>query len=216
MEKGLRTVLSLKLAVQSNPPMPQLAITTFHGSHFLIFSTRSSCYAACHRSHSIPTTSFQAQVPGEAISTSTPQASTSIIAVPSPQTSKSPGGKATVKSIGPARLKQSINANLEAAVASIPTSSMLVNTKGNMMRAREAEVGGTTLELASAPSPSLKVTSDWESPPNEEDKNAMSNLTVSRVKNKRWNILKVTKIDENPESDWIAIMTFIFARPRDA
>ena len=44
----------------------------------------------------------------------------------------------------------------------------------------------------------------------------MSNLTVSRVKNKRWIILKVTKIDENPESDWIAIMTFIFARPRDA
>ena len=42
----------------------------------------------------------------------------------------------------------------------------------------------------------------------------MSNLTVSRVKNKRWNILKVTKIDENPESDWIAIMTFIFCQTK--
>ena len=42
----------------------------------------------------------------------------------------------------------------------------------------------------------------------------MGNLTIFRVESKRWNLLIVTKIDENLESDWIAIITFIFARPR--
>ena len=75
------------------------------------------------------------------------------------------------KPMGPVHFKRSLNANLEAAlpapaVASIPTSSTLVNTKGDVKKVREAEADGTTLEVASAPSPK-RVKSDWEGPPNE-------------------------------------------------
>ena len=71
---------------------------------------------------------------------------------------------------------QSINANLEGveaalptpAVVSIPTSSVLVNTKGDVKWVCEAEGDGTTLlEVAFARSPK-RVKSDWEGPPNED------------------------------------------------
>ena len=45
---------------------------------------------------------------------------------------------------------------------------MLVNTKGDVKRAREAEADGTTLEVASAPSPSLNGEIRLGGPPNEE------------------------------------------------
>jgi hypothetical protein len=133
-------------------------------------------------SHPLPTTFFRAQVPGEAmstplpppvptVSTSTPQASTSGITVTSPQSSKSPRGTAAAKPI-PIHSKHSTKANLEAALpalafASIPSSSTIVHSKGDVKRAREDEIYSTTLEVSFASSPK-RVKSDLEGPPNEE------------------------------------------------
>ena len=173
MDKGLRYVLDLKSAAQKTSPMPQplLQPPYMDPSSFAQPAPPVTPPATVSGSHLLLTTSFQAQDPGEAmptptplpvptVSTLTPQASTSVIAAPSPQTSE----YSRAKPMGPVHLKRSINANLDAAlpapaVASIPTSSTLVNTKGDVKRVREAEADGTTLEVTSAPAPK-RVKSD--------------------------------------------------------
>ena len=183
MHRGLRTVLGPISTAQGNDPEPQPP-SMGPTSSFAQPAPPVTPPVTVSGSHLLPTTSFQTQVPGElmstptsppfpTVSTSTPQASTSVIAIPSLQTSESPRAKPTAKPMGPVHLKQSTNANLEAALlapafASIPTFSMLVNTRGDVKWVREAEADGTTLEVASAPSPSLNGEIRLGGPPNEE------------------------------------------------
>ena len=106
-------------------------------------------------------------------STPNPQAATPGITAPSPQqTPKSPKVKVAGKPKSPAIRKVSAKtSSLEPAsapaVASTPTSSTPVDTKGGVKRTREDDIDGATPGVASAPSPK-RVKSDREGPPNEE------------------------------------------------
>ncbi|KAH8977699.1 hypothetical protein EDB86DRAFT_3000152 [Lactarius hatsudake] len=205
MDKGLRTVLGLKLAAQGNASVPQqpqqpppMGPTPSFAPPAAPSATRRITGAAM----STPTP------PPPTVSTPTPQAATPGITAPSPQTPKSPKGKAAAKpSKVPARRKGSTKANsLETAssapaVASTPTSSTPVDTKGSVKRVREDEADGTTPGVSSAPSPK-RVKSDWEGPPNEEARKRDEQADNVKTDEQALAFFEtVTKfIDENPES----------------
>ncbi|KAH8979605.1 hypothetical protein EDB86DRAFT_632015 [Lactarius hatsudake] len=227
MDKGLRTVLGLKLAAQGNASVPQQPQQPPPMGPTPSFAPPAAPSATVLGSRPPPTAAFQsghrkrpsqAQVTGAAmstptpppptVSTPTPQAATPGITAPSPQTPKSPKGKAAAKpSKVPARRKGSTKANsLETAssapaVASTPTSSTPVDTKGSVKRVREDEADGTTPGVSSAPSPK-RVKSDWEGPPNEEARKRDEQADNVKTDEQALAFFEtVTKfIDENPES----------------
>ena len=139
-------------------------------------------------------------------STPTPQAATPGITAPSPQTPKSPKGKAAVKPKAPARRKGSTKANnVETptpahTVASTPTSSTPVDAKGGGKRIRDDDTDATP-GVSSAPSPK-RVKPDWEGPPNEEARKRDEQAENVKTDEQAMALFEhVTKfIDENPES----------------
>ena len=110
MHKGLRTGLGLMSMAQGNDPEPQPP-SMGPTSSFAQPAPPVTPPVTVSGSHLLPTTFFQAQVPGGSmtptpppvptVSTSTPQASTSVIATPSLQTAESPRAKPTAKTYGP-------------------------------------------------------------------------------------------------------------------
>ncbi|KAH9057865.1 hypothetical protein EDB87DRAFT_1628606 [Lactarius vividus] len=228
MDKGLRTVLGLKLATQGSAPVPQQPQQPPPTGPTPSFAPPAAPPVAIGGPRPPPTAPFssghrkrpsQAQVNGAAMSTPTPppaptgstptlQAATPGITAPSPQTPKSPKGKAAAKPPKvPTRRKGSTKANsLETAssapaVASTPTSSTPVDTKSGVKRVREDEADGTTPGVASAPSPK-RVKSDWEGPPNEEARKRDEQADNVKTDEQALAFFEtVTKfIDENPES----------------
>ncbi|KAI9440122.1 hypothetical protein H4582DRAFT_1578776 [Lactarius indigo] len=228
MDKGLRTVLGLKLAAQGNASVPQQSQQPPPMGPTPPFAQPAPPAAppvTVTGPRPPPTTPFQmghrkrpsqAQTtgvvmstptppPAATASTPTPQAATPGITAPSPQTPKSPKGKAAAKPPkAPVRRKGSTKANsLEMAssapaVVSTPTP---VDTKGGVKRVREDEAEGTTPGVASAPSPK-RVKSDWEGPPNEEARKRDEQADGVKTDEQALAFFEtVTKfIDENPES----------------
>ncbi|KAI9440238.1 hypothetical protein BJY52DRAFT_131749 [Lactarius psammicola] len=228
MDKGLRTVLGLKLSAQSAPvpqqpqqpppmgPTPSFAQpappaappstvggsrpppTPFQTGH----RKRPSQAQAPGAMMSTPT-----PPPGPTVSTPTPQAATPGITAPSPQTPKSPKGKAAAKPKAQSRRKVSNKGSgLETVssaptVVSTPTSSTPVDTKGGVKRVREDETDGATPGVASAPSPK-RVKSDWQGSPNEEARKRDEQAENVKTDEQALAFFEtVTKfIDENPES----------------
>jgi hypothetical protein len=141
------------------------------------------------------------------VSTPTPQAATPSITAPSPQTPKSPKGKAAPKPKPPARRKASAKANSVETptpahtVASTPTSSTPVDAKGGGKRARDDDTDAPTPGVTSAPSPK-RVKPDWEGPPNEEARKRDEQAENVKSDEQAMKLFEhVTKfIDENPES----------------
>src|SRR6266702_199063 len=229
MDKGLRTVLGLKLAAQGNAPVPQQPQQPPPMGPTPSFAQPAPPTAppvTVGGSRPPPTTPFQqghrkrpsqAQAPGATmstptpppptVSTPTPQGATPGITAPSPQTPKSPKGKAAAKPKTQGRRKVSTKATgLETAssappVASTPTSSTPMDTKGGVKRVREDEADGATPGVASAPSPK-RVKSDWEGPPNEEARKRDEQAENVKTDEQALAFFEtVTKfIDENPES----------------
>ena len=229
MDKGLRTVLGFKLSAQGNAPAPQQPPQQppSMGStpSFAQPAPPPAPSVNAGGSRPLPTTSFQpghrkkqsqTQAPGVStpipspaptVSTPTPQASMPGITAPSPQAPKSPKGKVATKSKLPARRKVSAKTNsLESAssapaVASTPTSSTPVDTKGSVKRTRDDEIDGATTGVALAPSPK-RVKSDWEGPPNEETRKRDEQAENVKTDEQALAFFEtVTKfIDENPES----------------
>jgi hypothetical protein len=140
-------------------------------------------------------------------STPTPQAGTPGITAPSPQTPKSPKGKAAAKPKAPTRRKGSTKANnVETptpahTVASTPTSSTPVDAKGGGKRVRDDDTDAPTPGVSSAPSPK-RVKPDWEGPPNEEARKRDEQAKNVKTDEQAMALFEhVTKfIDENPES----------------
>ena len=140
-------------------------------------------------------------------STPTPQAATPGITAPSPQTPKSPKGKAAAKPKAPARRKGSTKANnvetLTPAhtVVSTPTSSTPVDAKGGGKRIRDDDADAPTPGVSSAPSPK-RAKPDWEGPPNEEARKRDEQAENVKTDEQALALFEhVTKfIDENPES----------------
>src|SRR6266849_4709825 len=140
-------------------------------------------------------------------STPTPQAATPSITAPSPQTPKSPKGKAAPKQKPPARRKASAKANSVETqtpahtVASTPTSSTPLDAKGGGKRARDDDTDAPTPGVTSAPSPK-RVKPDWEGPPNEEVRKRDEQAENVKTDDQAMKLFEhVTKfIDENPES----------------
>ena len=140
-------------------------------------------------------------------STPTPQATTPGITAPSPQTPKSPKGKAAAKPKPGSRRKVSTKANsLEtptpAPVVATPTSSTPVDAaKGGSKRVRDDNTDASTPGVPSVPSPKRTKT-DWEGPPNEEarkrDEQAENVKTDEQALALFEHVAKL--IDENPES----------------
>ena len=231
MDKGLRTVLGLKLAAQGNAPVPQQPQqppSMGPTPSFVQPAPPAPPSVIAGGSRPPPPTSFQpghrkkqsqTQASGAAISTPTPppvptastptpQAATPGMTAPSPQqTPKSPKVKVAGKPPKPpTRRKVSAKTNsLEPAstpaVASTPTSSTPVDTKGGVKRTREDEIDGATPGVASAPSPK-RVKSDWEGPPNEEVRKRDEQAENVKTDEQALAFFEtVTKfIDENPES----------------
>ena len=132
-------------------------------------------------------------------STPTPQATTPGITAPSPQTPKSPKGKAPAKS----RRRVSTKANIETsiptpAVASTPTSSTPVDAKGGGKRAREDDTDAPTPGVTSAPSPK-RVKADWGGMPNEEVRKREEQAENVKTDEQAMAVFEKF-IDENPES----------------
>lgn len=226
MDKGLRTVLGFKMAAQGNAPVPQSQQPPSMGPtpSFTQPAPPAAPPAIVGGSRPPPTTPFQqghrkrqsqAQAPGAAVSTptpppvpavSTPTPATPGMTAPSPQTPKSPKGKATAKPKPPVRRKGSTKASLETAssaptVTSTPTSLTPVDTKGGVKRVREDEADSATPGVASAPSPK-RVKSDWEGPTNEEARKRDEKAENVKTDEQALAFFEtVTKfIDENPES----------------
>jgi hypothetical protein len=160
----------------------------------------------------------QSQAPGAALSsptpppipatpTPTPQAMTPGITAPSPQTPKSPKGKAVAKPKAGSRRKVSTKANsLETPTplptVATPTSSTSADAaKGSSKRVREDDTDAPTPGVPSVPSPK-RVKPDWEGPPNEEarkrDEQAENVKTDEQAMALFEHVAKL--IDENPES----------------
>jgi hypothetical protein len=225
MDKGLRTVLGFKLAAQGNAPAPQqpqqppsVGPTPFAQpapppAPSVNRPPTTPSFQPSHRKKQ-----SQSQAPGVAmstptppplpmVSTPTPQAATPGITAPSPQTPKSPKGKAAAKPKQPARRKVSAKTNSvetvssAPAVAPTPTASTPQETKGGAKRTREDEIEGATPGVPSAPSPK-RVKSDWEGAPNEgarkRDEQAESVKTDEQAMAFFETVTKF--IDENPES----------------
>ena len=229
MDKGLRTVLGLKLAAQGNTPVPQQPQQPPPTGSTPSFTQSTPAVAPSVNVGGLrqpPTTPFQpghrkrqsqAQPSGAAVSTPTPppaptvstptpQAATPSFTAPSPQTPKSPKGKPAAKPKTQGRRKTTTKANsLESAAApavvSTPASSTPVDAKGGVKRAREDDVDGATPGVASAPSPK-RVKSDWEGPPNEEARKRDEQAENVKSDEQAMAFFEtVTKfIDENPES----------------
>src|SRR6266850_3020150 len=140
-------------------------------------------------------------------STPTPQATTPGITAPSPQTPKSPKGKAAAKPKPGSRRKVSTKANsLETPTPvpalAAPTSSTPADAaKGSSKRVREDDTDAPTPGVPSVPSPK-RVKPDWEGPPNAEarkrDEQAESVKTDEQALALFEHVAKL--IDENPES----------------
>ena len=225
MDKGLRTVLGFKLAAQGNAPVPQqpqqpppMGPTTF---------AQPAPPAAPPVTRPPTTPSFQpghrkkqsqTQPPGAAlstptppplptVSTPTPHPATPGMTAPSPQTPKSPKGKAAGKAKPQPRRKVSAKTNSAdtvssaPAVAPTPTSSTPQETRGGAKRTRDDEVEGATPGVPSAPSPK-RVKSDWEGQPNEEARKRDEQADGVKTDEQAMAFFEtVTKfIDENPES----------------
>jgi hypothetical protein len=225
MDKGLRTVLGFKLAAQGNAPAPQQPQQPPSMGPTQFAQPAPPPVPSVNRPP--PTPSFQpghrkkqsqTQAPGAAmstptppplpaVSTPTPQAATPGITAPSPQTPKSPKGKAAAKPKPPARRKVSAKTNSvetvpsAPAVAPTPTASTPQETKGGVKRNREDEIEGATPGIPSAPSPK-RVKSDWEGPPNEEARKRDEQAEGVKTDEQAMAFFEtVTKfIDENPES----------------
>ena len=227
MDKGLKTVLGMKLqgspmpSAPQPPPQPTPAIATQFAP--LVPPTvppaptavpRQPHTAPAHRknlSQSQPSrTTLPSPTPPPIASTSTPtpQATTPGISAPSPQTPKSPKSKSTSKPKQPPRRKVSTKTNsvetpapAPAPAASTPTSSTSVDGKGGAKRVREDETDAPTPGVPSAPSPK-RAKPDWEGPPNEEarkrDEDAENVKTNEQAMTLFENLTKF--IDENPES----------------
>ncbi|KAH9178368.1 hypothetical protein EDB89DRAFT_1930798 [Lactarius sanguifluus] len=161
MDKGLRTVLGLKLAAQGSASVPQQPQQPPPMGPTPSFAPPAPPVTVVGP-RPPPTTPFQsghrkrpsqAQATGAAMSTPTPPPA------PTPHLHrhpKSPKGKAAAKpSKVPAPSKRH-------RLCPAP-----VDTKGSVKRVREDEADGTTPGVSSAPSPK-RVKSDWEGPPNEE------------------------------------------------
>ena len=224
MDKGLRTVLGFKLATQGNAPTPQPPQpppSMGPTSSFTQLAPPAAPPASVGGSRQPPTTSFQqghrkrqsqAQAPGGAVSTPTPppvptvstptpQAATPGISAPSPQTPKSPKGKAPVKTKAQGRRKATKTNSLETPAPSASAVATPVDTKGGVKRAREDEVDGATPGVASAPSPK-RVKSDWEGPPNEEARKRDEQAENVKTDEQALAFFETVHkfIDENPES----------------
>ena len=140
-------------------------------------------------------------------STPTPQAATPGITAPSPQTPKSPKGKAAARPKAPTRRKGSTKANnVETptpaqTVASTPTPSTHADAKGGEKRARDEDTDAPTPGVSSAPSPK-RARPDWEGPPNEEARKRDEQAENVHSDEQALALFEhVTKfIDENPES----------------
>src|SRR6266850_2599280 len=137
----------------------------------------------------------------------TSQATTPGITAPSPQTPKSPKGKAAAKPKPGSRRKVSTKANsLETPTPvpalAAPTSSTPADAaKGSSKRVREDDTDAPTPGVPSVPSPK-RVKPDWEGPPNAEarkrDEQAESVKTDEQALALFEHVAKL--IDENPES----------------
>jgi hypothetical protein len=146
--------------------------------------------------------------PPQTTSTPIPQATTPGITAPSPQTPKSPKGKAAAKPKPVPRRKVSKTISLETPTpapppppASTPTSSTPVDAKSGVKRVREDDTDAPTPGVPPTPSPK-RVKPDWEGPPNEEvrkrDEEAENVKTDEQALALFEHVAKF--IDENPES----------------
>jgi hypothetical protein len=145
--------------------------------------------------------------PIQTASTPTPQATTPGITAPSPQTPKSPKGKAAAKPKSQPRRKVSAKASsvetptATSIVAPTPTPSTPMETKGGAKRVRDDDADSATPGVVTAPSPK-RVKSDWEGLPNEEVRKR--DEQANNVKTDEQTVALVeslTKfIDQNPES----------------
>ena len=222
MDKGLRTVLGFKLAAQGNASVPQqpqqpppMGPTSFAQpappAPPPVTRPPPPSSQPGHRKKQ-----SQTQLPGAAmsspapsplptVSTPTPQAATPAITAPSPQTPKSPKGKAAAKPKPQPRRKVSAKTNsVETSaptVAPTPTSSTSQETRGGAKRTRDDEIEGATPGAPSAPSPK-RVKSDWEGQPNEEARKRDEQAEGVKTDDQALAFFEtVTKfIDENPES----------------
>ncbi|KAI0297271.1 hypothetical protein B0F90DRAFT_1740642 [Multifurca ochricompacta] len=188
----------LASATGHRPPPAAATTTTFQPGH----RKKPSQVQVSGGAVSTPT-----PPPLPSASTPTPQGATPGITAASPQTPKSPKGKAPPKPKSQNRRKVSTKAtSIEAPTpssnaASTPTSSGSIDTKGGVKRAREDDVDGATPGVISAPSPK-RVKTDWEGSPNEEVRKREEQAANVETDEQALAFFEtVTKfIDENPES----------------
>ncbi len=231
MDKGLKSVLQrtqaqmishsgVPSAPQPPPQPPSASAATLFAQS--VPSTAPPATAPMSRpSHAAPLQPTHRKKPSQAqaaistptpppipaASTPTPQAATPGIMASSPQTPKSPKGKAAPKPKPPARRKASTKANnVETptpahTVASTPTSSTSVDAKSGGKRARDDDTDAPTPGVISASSPK-RVKPDWEGAPNEEVRKRDEQAENVKTDDQAMKFFEhVTKfIDENPES----------------
>jgi len=233
MDKGLKTVLGIRaqphvmppggVPSTSQPPPQPPSVATPASFAQPVPPTAPAVPAALSRPPVPPLQPThrkkpsQAAAPGTAItthtpppiptaSTPTPQASTPGITAPSPQTPKSPKGKAAAKQKPQARRKVSAKVTVETppsapSVPSVPSALTPGDAKGGPKRAREDESGASTPGVTSVPSPK-RTKPDWEGPPNEEVRKRDEQAENVKTDEQAMALFEhVTKfIDENPES----------------
>jgi hypothetical protein len=228
MDKGLKAVLQKTQAMMAHsgvpsapqpPPQPPSASTSALFTQSVPPTAPAATASVSRPPHATSLQPAHRKKPSQAqaistptpppipvASTPTPQAATPSITAPSPQTPKSPKGKAGPKPKPPARRKASTKANSVETppahtVASTPTSSTPVDAKGGGKRVRDDDADAPTPGVISASSPK-RVKPDWEGPPNEETRKRDEQAENVKTDEQAMKLFEhVTKfIDENPES----------------